>query len=120
MEGTSGEVNVTEEVSSSIMKIVNPGSKTTIDKLEDENFLSWKFQVLITLRGYDLHKYIEDDEDVPLKKIASMNSATEITNPAYENWVRQDSLITAWLLSSMMKSLVSELLNFQTTREVWT
>lgn len=120
MEATNSETNVTEEISSINLKIINPGSKTTIDKLEEENFLSWKFQVLITLRGYGLQKFIEEDEEVPSKNLANTDPTTnDVLNPAYENWVRQDSLITAWFLSSMSKSLVSELLDCKTAREVW-
>lgn len=100
------------------VKIINPGSKTTIDKLEEDNFLSWKFQVLITLRGHGLHKFIEEDREIP-PKILSTEEAHSSVNPAYEIWVRQDNLITTWFLSSMSKFLMSELLDCKTSYDIW-
>lgn len=60
MEAPASETNpieeetnpIEEEVVQLVKIIVNPSRKIAIDKLDEENFLSWKFQVLVTLGGY--------------------------------------------------------------------
>lgn len=116
--------SVSEHSSSEIvtnLKFINPGSKTSTPKLDEENFLMWKFQVLITLRGHGLYKFIDSDYDVPSKFLnsADESSSTRTSNPEYDYWIRQDNLITAWLLSSMNTAIVAELLDCKTSREVW-
>lgn len=90
------EVSPAEEEVTQIQttKIINPGSKIAIDKLDEENFLSWKFQVLVTLKGR-LQNFIEGDDPIPSKNVTDQNASSSGGNTTYENWVRQDNLITA-------------------------
>lgn len=36
-------------------------------KLDDSNFLLWWQQVLATIRGYNLHKFMDGSEHIPAK-----------------------------------------------------
>lgn len=101
-------------------KIINPGNKINTVKLDEENFLLWKLQVVTVLRGHGLTKHIDEDADIPDKFLPSneTSSSAKLPNPAYELWVRQDSLITTWLLGSMSNSLLSEMLDCDTACEV--
>lgn len=81
----------------------------------------WKFQVLITLKGHGLQKFIDADYEVPQKFLSTTDESlfAKISNPDYEYWIRQDNLITAWFLGSMSTPIVAELLDCKTSREVW-
>lgn len=46
---------------SSSLQTFSPGNKIFIVKLTYDNFLLWKFQILIALEGYELEKHHEDD-----------------------------------------------------------
>jgi hypothetical protein len=40
-------------------------------------------------------------------------------NPAYKLWSWQDQLLLAWLLSSISKSIVSQVVHCSTSAELW-
>lgn len=41
-------------------KIINPGSKNAPVKLDEENFLVWKFQMMVILRGHGLERFLDE------------------------------------------------------------
>lgn len=114
MESSSTEKNSTD---SQNFKIVNPGNKITIVKLDEDYFLLLKLQVTTALRGHGLMNHVNEETEAPSKFIT--NGDLKVPNPEYDQWVRQDSLITAWLLGAMSNSLLSEILDCETAREVW-
>lgn len=70
-------------------------SKLATIKIKDENFLSWKQQVLTAIRGYGLGGAI-----IPPHFISD-NSGVQIYNPTYVAHQRQEQLLSSWLLSSI-------------------
>lgn len=49
-------------------------SKLVTVKLEDGNFLTWKQQVLIAIRGYGLEDFIIGDSTIPPQLIVGESS----------------------------------------------
>lgn len=75
--------------SSQNLKVINPGNKIDTIKLDGENFLLCKLQVLTVLWGHGLKQYIEEDLEIPPKFIKSDESSfsfyVKTLNPVYEH-----------------------------------
>jgi len=86
-------------------------------KLNDDNFLVWKQQVLATLRGLELTHFL-DDSDVPSEFLPTQNNS-KLENPAYRPYQKQDQLLVAWLLASMSASLLTKMVGLDSSVEIW-
>lgn len=53
-------------------------------KLDDDNFLFWKHQVLVALKGHGLQSFLEEKVVFPPKTIPSQNSSLEMANPPFQ------------------------------------
>ncbi|KAA0038261.1 putative inactive receptor-like protein kinase [Cucumis melo var. makuwa] len=85
-----------------ISQIFSSGSKISLVKLRDDNFLLWKFQILTTLEAYDLESYLESIAKPPIKYINTPSNQTSIATesspatminimyPEYKIWKRQE------------------------------
>lgn len=73
-------------------------------KLSDVNYLSWKQQILATVRGYGLEGFLTGDSVVPPKMIQVEGSSQSTLNPKFVTWHRQDQLLSAWIQSSLSES----------------
>ena len=86
-------------------------------KLNDENFLIWKKQVLATLRGLDLMHFL-DNNHTPSEFLQT--SETPLTeNPTFRSYHKQDQLIVAWLLAAMTSPLLTKMVGLETSRQIW-
>jgi gag-polypeptide of LTR copia-type len=85
-------------------------------KLNDNNFLTWKKQVMPVINGHDLGRFL----DSPPPEPTSHNSTGQIeVNKAYLLWNRQDQLLLAWLQSSLTETMMAHVISTTTTREFW-
>jgi gag-polypeptide of LTR copia-type len=82
-------------------------------KLNNENYLSWKYLVLPHVRGHDLLGFLDGSQPAP-----SELTSTGV-NPTYKLWSRQDQLLLAWLLSSISESVVSQVVHCTTSADLW-
>lgn len=71
-------------------------------KLDESNFFSWKTQVLANLRGYELLHYVE----APVDK----------SDPAA---VQQGQFLIGWIFSALSPSILSQVVAYTTSYEVW-
>lgn len=94
-------------------------SKLVTAKLDDENFLTWKQQILFAFWGYGLEDYITKDVTVVPPKFITEESGTQVHNPEFVAHQRQDQLLTSWLLSSISTNILPHLVGFNIAREVW-
>lgn len=115
------------ESSSSVTQVFNSGNKVYVVKLNDDNYLLWKIQVLRALEGYELEDFLDKDVEPLVKTIAKTIEATEtiptttiqVPNPEYKRWKRQDRLIFSWLLGSMSKEILNQMLHCTSSKEIW-
>ena len=78
-------------------------------KLDEENFLLWKQQVLATLDG----------SCVPESPPTSADG-TVPASPAYRLYKQQDNLVVAWLLASMTTPLLTQMVGLHSATQIWT
>jgi hypothetical protein len=83
-------------------------------KLNEKYFLTWKSQILPLIHSYNLDRFI--DSQPPEMIISTSDGQIEI-NPAYLPWYRQDQLIFGWLRSSLMESLLAQVISSTTTKD---
>lgn len=89
-------------------------------KLDEDNFLFWKHQVLAALRGCGLESFLDENSTIPPETTTLNNSSSELVDPVPEHqyWKRQDNLIIYWPLGSMSNDLLSETLHCTYSCEV--
>ncbi|TYK03300.1 uncharacterized protein E5676_scaffold298G001380 [Cucumis melo var. makuwa] len=69
-----------DDASSLISKMFNSGNNISIVNLNNDNFLLWKFQVVTTLEGYDLEKYLDPHLE-PLSQFLNVMIETPPATP---------------------------------------
>ena len=75
-------------------------------KLDDENFLLWKQQVLATVDGLLLSSFL-DGTDVPPRRLSAADG-TLTPNLAFISYKQQDNLLVAWLLAYMTTPILTK------------
>lgn len=114
-----GATSIFHSTTSSSSQLGQPMSKLVTVKLDDENFLTWKQQILFAIRGYGLEDYITKDVTVVPSQFITAESGTQVHNPEFVAHQRQDQLLTSWLLSSISTNILPHLVGFNTAKEVW-
>lgn len=101
-----------------LMKTISPLSKLVKIRLEDDNYLLWKFQTENAILGYGLKGYIYGSQQIATRTITN-DSGVPILNPSYIVYQRQDKLLVSWLLASISPSYLPQLIGCSSSREVW-
>ncbi|GMI87432.1 hypothetical protein HRI_002412500 [Hibiscus trionum] len=86
--------------------------------LDDTNFLLWKQQVILTVRGLRLEAYLDPEMPKP-SKVLQRASGERVVNPDYTAYVKQDSSLASWLLSTVSSDLLPQLVGAETSAEIW-
>jgi len=94
-----------------------------IVKLNHDNFLLWKAQLVPYFRGQDLFGYIDGSIPKPPKIISVTHPETYVVserlNPAYSQWVRQDNLILSTLMTSLSEPILAQVVTYTSSKAVW-
>ena len=92
-------------------------------KLNHDNFLLWKAQLVPYFRGQDLFGYIDGSISKPPKIISVTHPETSVVserlNPAYSQWVRQDNLILSTLMTSLSEPILAQVVTYTSSKAVW-
>ena len=92
-EARRGNPTTTDE---SLRMVISPLSQ----RLKDDNFLMWKYQIENVVRGYGLEGFLFGTEQVPPKMVTD-GTGILVSNPKFKDYQRQDHLLISWLLSSI-------------------
>ncbi|KAL4284574.1 hypothetical protein GQ457_16G026700 [Hibiscus cannabinus] len=87
-------------------------------RLDDDNFLLWKQQVLLLIRGHGLEDFLDSSTPVPPSTVVS-DSGERIVNPLYTRFRKQDSSLASWLLSTISPSVLPQLVGAETSSAIW-
>ena len=83
-------------------------------KLDQSNFLLWRKQVVTSIRGNRLERFILEPQIIPEQYLVDSTikeSGESIENPAYSNWRAQDQILLGWLLSIISEGILSSVLS---------
>ncbi|KAL4383893.1 hypothetical protein GQ457_15G028790 [Hibiscus cannabinus] len=86
--------------------------------LTRSNYLLWKQQVVLTIRGLGLEGYLDGSVAAPAK-IVRNRAGEQIVNPLYLQFVKQDSSLASWLLSTVSADILPQIVGSESTRDVW-
>ncbi len=91
------------------------------EKLTRNNFLLWKTQILPAIRGARMEGYITGAKQAPAAEIDAKegDKVVKVTNPAYETWVAEDQQVLGYILASVSKEILTQVVNTETAAEAW-
>ncbi|KAL4302622.1 hypothetical protein GQ457_10G000790 [Hibiscus cannabinus] len=87
-------------------------------QLDDTNFLLWRQQVTLMMRGQGLEAYL-DGSVPPLPKLIRNANGENVSNPAYIRFIKQESSLASWLLSTVSPNILPQLVGADTTATIW-
>jgi hypothetical protein len=95
------------------------------EKLTKTNYSLWKAHVIPILRGAQLQGYLDDIKVASDKMIESMAirekvEATQEVNTQYIQWSVMEQQVLSFLLMSMTKKGMAQVVGCSTPNEVWT
>ncbi|XP_024311915.1 uncharacterized protein LOC112269422 [Brachypodium distachyon] len=93
-----------------------------LEKLTRENFLLWKAQVLPALRGAQMTGLLDATDAEPQKKISVTRddkTTAEVANPAYTSWITRDQQVVGYLLNSLSKEILTQVIRMEHAHEIW-
>jgi hypothetical protein len=71
-------------------------------KLNRDNYLLWKAQIVPYLQGQHLYGFIDETKPAPPSSVAAHTSDTAaVPNPEFYTWHTQDQMILSALISSL-------------------
>ncbi|KAL5807575.1 hypothetical protein ACOSQ4_030308 [Xanthoceras sorbifolium] len=92
-------------------------------KLDDNNFIYWKTQILPVVRAFDLEDFIFGATTCPPKFVSSVDEESgehiQCYNDDYLVWKKIDQLLTSWLMSTLTESVLGRVTQCITSCEVW-
>jgi hypothetical protein len=91
-------------------------------KLNHDNYLLWKAQLIPYLRGQHLLGYVDGTTPLPSQMISQTSESGEtslLPNPAYARWIQQDQIILSTIISSLSESLMTHIVGLSTAHDVW-
>uniref|UniRef100_A0A2N9GP72 Reverse transcriptase Ty1/copia-type domain-containing protein n=1 Tax=Fagus sylvatica TaxID=28930 RepID=A0A2N9GP72_FAGSY len=90
-------------------------------KLNRDNYLLWKAQIVPYLRGQHLYGFIDGTNPAPPSSVTASTSDTTavLPNPEFSNWHTQDQMILSALISSLSETVLAHVIKCTTSRAVW-
>ena len=92
-------------------------------KLNFSNYPIWKAQALSYFRGQAVFGYLDGTIPIPPQEIDALHPSIgviiKIPNPQYLQWFRQDSLILATINASLTEDVLTQVMAYTTSQEVW-
>ena len=96
---------------------------TTPIKLNQNNFILWRSQVISSIRANELEGFIDGSHICPPRVFINLEQDQTIVttpNPEYQVWKKQDHILLSWLLSSLIEEVLDTVVDCSTSLEVWT
>uniref|UniRef100_A0A2N9IMK5 Reverse transcriptase Ty1/copia-type domain-containing protein n=1 Tax=Fagus sylvatica TaxID=28930 RepID=A0A2N9IMK5_FAGSY len=90
-------------------------------KLNRDNYLLWKAQIVPYLRGQHLYGFIDGTNPAPPSSVTASTSdtTTALPNPEFSNWHTQDQMILSALISSLFETILAHVVKCTTSCAVW-
>lgn len=84
--------------------------------LDSTNHLLWQNQRLNIIIAHGLKGFIEGSTPCPPR---FLDAQRQQPNPDFVQWRRQSRLVMSWIYSSLTKSMLGRIVDFNTAQEIW-
>ncbi|CAL2272217.1 unnamed protein product [Prunus armeniaca] len=89
-------------------------------KLNDENYLKWRYQIESVLEGYDLFGHFDGTLIAPPKfAIVGEERVTSTITAAYREWSRANKALVSLLIATLSDEAIEYVIGSKTAREAW-
>ncbi|KAL5822970.1 hypothetical protein ACOSQ4_020870 [Xanthoceras sorbifolium] len=95
-------------------------------KLDEDNFIYWKTQILPAINALDLEDFIDSTKTPPSQfinvQVCDENGETHIEqqpNKEYQKWKKSDQILLFWLISTLSQKVVGQVTKCKSAREAW-
>ncbi|KAL5813194.1 hypothetical protein ACOSQ3_028144 [Xanthoceras sorbifolium] len=95
-------------------------------KLDEDNFIYWKTQILPAINALDLEDFIDSTKTPPSQfinvQVCDENGETHIDqqpNKEYQKWKKSDQILLFWLISILSQKVVGQVTKCKSAREAW-
>ena len=76
------------------------------EKLTNQNYTKWSRLMKLAISGRDRLNHIIDD-------------SPSTNDPAYNQWIKSDSIVILWISENIDSDLVNQYLDFPTAKTLW-
>ncbi|KAF7828665.1 cytochrome P450 81E8-like [Senna tora] len=106
-----------DSLSTSVPKLYLQSAPATTIKLTETNFLIWQLQIIATINGYRLEKFLTGEH--PKMYLTRDDEKAGKINKEYLHWRKQDQLLASWLIASMAEEMVTRMVGKSTSQQIW-
>lgn len=99
--------------------LINPANQINSVKIINMSYLLWNLQVLAGLRGLGRESFMSAHLSVP-PHVIFVDGASEVVNPTFIIWCRQDQLLFSFLLASMSETVQAQMIGCESSVGLWT
>lgn len=91
------------------------------EKLTRQNHAMWSVQVLATIRGVRLERFINGKTVTPEEEVDDKvdDKVVRVSNPAYEEWFALDQQVLGFLFSSLSSNILSQVATAKAAAQAW-
>jgi hypothetical protein len=94
------------------------------EKLVRGNYVVWKAQVLVVLRGAQLVGFLDGTNKAPAEKLKIKKGTTEeeeqdVSNPVFDVWKAQEQKVLNYLLTTVSRDVLVQIAALPSAVEVW-
>ena len=85
-------------------------------KLDENNYLIWKNQLLNAIIANGLEDFIDGCHPCPIR---FLDSQIQIVNLDFTTWHRFNRLIMSWIYASLTERMLYQIVGYSTALEIW-
>ncbi|XP_014523944.1 uncharacterized protein LOC106780198 [Vigna radiata var. radiata] len=89
-------------------------------RLTSTNFILWRRQLLLLLKGHALYGHIDGSIITPPGKLPTVDGSLTVPNPSFITWKQQDQRLVSLLQASLTEETLAEVLHYDTAQQIWT
>ena len=90
------------------------------EKLTRENYLIWKAQILLSLRGAEVMGLLDGSDPAPAKTLEAEDGEKKtVPNPAYSAWNSRNQAVLGFLNKSMSPDVLAQVFDLEHAADVW-
>ena len=116
-DSSNSSINLPSDQSSPLPSPTNLSNFITV-KLNKDNYLLWKAQIMPYLHGQQLFGFVDGSVTPPSSFLPPVEGVS-LPNPLFTRWFQQDQIILSLLVSSLSEGVLTQIVGLSTSRQDW-